>query len=272
MAVVQTGCGALHGARLGDVDLFRGVPYAAPPVGELRWRPPQLSAPWAGVRDATAFGPIAPQDISPDRLAKRGQTMAEDCLSLNIWTPSADDERRPVVVFIHGGGVVAGSGSAPLLDGGTLARRGDLVVVTINFRLGALGSLFAPERLGVAGEGATNLAFRDQLTALRWVRDEIGAFGGNPADVTVVGQSSGAVAIACMLASEAAGGLFDRVILQSGGLERVRSPAAAAGVAHQFFAALGDRDLMAVNVDEILAAQATIPTGFVPPVGPFHHA
>src|SRR3954470_3693293 len=182
MAVVQTGCGALRGTRFGDVEVFRGVPYAAPPVGELRWRSPQPSIPWAGVRDATAFGPIAPQDISPDRLAKRGQTMSEDCLSLNVWTPSADDARRPVVVFIHGGGVVAGSGSAPLLDGTTLARRGDLVVVTINFRLGALGSLLAPERLGVAGDAGTNLAFRDQLMALRWVREEIGTFGGNPAD------------------------------------------------------------------------------------------
>ena len=165
-----------------------------------------------------------------------------------------------------------GSGSAPLLDGAQLARRGDLVVVTINFRLGALGSLLAPERLGVDGDPATNLALRDQLAALRWVRDEVGAFGGDPADVTVIGQSSGAVAIACMLASPAAAGLFDRVILQSGGIERVRLPAAAADVARRFFAAMGEGDLLTASVDRILAAQRTIPTGFVPPVGPFHHA
>ena len=228
------------------------------------------------MRDATSFGSIAPQDISHDRLAKRGLTMGEDCLSLNVWTPSADDSRRPVVVFIHGGGVVAGFGSAPLLDGTTLARRGDIVVVTINFRLGALGSLFAPRRIGVDGDAATNLAFRDQLSALRWVREEIGAFGGNAAEVTVMGQSSGAVAIACMLSSPAAEGLFDKVILQSGGLERVRSPEAAADVARQFFVALRDQgvadDLRTAEVAQILAAQGTIPTGFVPPVGPFHHA
>jgi para-nitrobenzyl esterase len=270
----RTTLGALRGVREPSVAVFRGVPYAAAPVGPLRWRSPRPCPPWSGVRDADAFGPIAPQDISPERLARRGVTMSEDCLSLNIWTPGVDDESRPVVVFIHGGGVVAGSGSAPLLDGGDLATRGDLVVVTMNFRLGALGSLYAPERIGVDGDRATNLALRDQLEALRWIRTEIGAFGGDPGCVTVAGQSSGAVAIACMLAGDEADGLFDRAILQSGGLERVRSTDAAAAVADQFFAALGDGTLDGEQptVDAILAAQATIPTGFVPPVGPFHHA
>ena len=254
--------------------MFRGVPYAAPPVGELRWRSARPAASWSGVRDATAFGPIPPQAISAERLAKRGLTMSEDCLSLNLWTPGVDGGRRPVVVFLHGGGVVAGFGSAPLFDGGCLASRGDLVVVTINFRLGALGSLFAPERLCDDGGPTTNLALRDQLTALRWVREEIDAFGGDPGDVTVMGQSSGAVAIACMLTGPAASGLFDRAILQSGGLERVRSTEAARDVARQFFTALGDDrfDRLRPSVDEILHAQAQIPTGFVPPEGPFHHA
>jgi para-nitrobenzyl esterase len=200
--------------------------------------------------------------------------MAEDCLSLNVWTPAVDGGRRPVLVFLHGGGVVAGSGSAPLLDGRHLSARGDLVVVTLNFRLGALGSLLAPERLGDGdGDPTTNLALRDQLAALRWVRREIGAFGGDTGNVTVAGQSSGAVAIACMLAGDAATGCFDRAILQSGGLERVRSTAAAAAVADRFFAALGEPfDRTGVAVDAILAAQRTIPAGFVPPVGPFHHA
>jgi para-nitrobenzyl esterase len=208
------------------------------------------------------FGAIAPQDVSPERLAKRGETMAEDCLYLNVWTPGVDDGRRPVVVFLHGGGVVMGSGSAPLFDGARLAARGDVVVVTLNFRLGALGSLYAP------GHATTNAAFRDQLLALRWVRAEIGAFGGNGTDVTVVGQSSGAVTIVCMMAAEAGRGLFERAILQSGGLERVRSTDAAAAVARRFAAALGDHG---ARVDAILAAQRTIPTGFVPPEGPWHH-
>jgi para-nitrobenzyl esterase len=263
VTVASTSVGALRGDRRGGVDAFLGVPYAQPPVGPLRWRPPEAVEPWAGERDATRHGPIAPQAISAERLAKRGQTMGEDCLHLNIWTPAADDARRPVLAFVHGGGVVAGTGSAPLLDGAALAARGDIVVVALNFRLGALGSL-------VAGWSATNLALRDQLAALGWIRREIGAFGGDPAAVTVAGQSSGAVAVACMLASEAATGLFDRAILQSGGLERVRSREAAAAVGRRFGAALpGAAD---AGLDDILAAQATVPTGYVPPEGPWHHS
>lgn len=265
MTTAETSAGTLRGERAGGVEVFRGVPYAGPPVGDRRWRPPQPVAPWAGERDATAFGPVAPQAIAPERLAKRGLTMDEDCLHLNVWTPAADGGRRPVVVFVHGGGVVLGSPSVALLDGGRLAARGDVVVVTVGFRLGALGSLFAP------GSVTTNAALRDQIQALRWVRAEIGAFGGDPADVTVVGQSSGAVAIACMLAGTEAAGLFDRAILQSGGLERVRSAEAAGGVARRFHAALGAEPGGAAGVEAILAAQATIPTGFVPPEGPWHH-
>lgn len=260
--VATTSLGSLRGERVGDVEVFRGVPYAQPPVGGLRWQSPQALRPWAGTRDAMCFGPIAPQDISGERLAKRGQTMSENCLHLNVWTPAADDGRRPVLVFLHGGGVAMGSGSAPLLDGTRLATRGDLVVVTLNFRLGALGSLYAP------GLAVTNAALRDQLAALCWVRDEIGAFGGDPANVTVAGQSSGAVAIACMLAGDAARGLFHRAILQSGGLERVRSPAAAAATGRRFRAALSDPES---SIESILTAQRTIPSGFVPPEGPWHH-
>ena len=185
------------GTSCGDVLVFRGVPYAAAPTGERRWRPPQPAASWAGVRDATAFGPIAPQDISPERLAKRGLTMSEDCLTLNIWTPAADDNRRPVLVFLHGGGQTQGYGSAPLIDGSRLARRGDIVVVTMNFRLGALGALYAPDWHGA---DSTNLTLRDQRHALQWVREQIGAFGGDPGAVTVAGQSSGAIAISALLA------------------------------------------------------------------------
>src|SRR5215475_5246171 len=121
MTVAATSTGSLCGERTGGVAVFRGVPYAQPPVGELRWQRPLPIEPWARTRDATSFGPIAPQDVSAERLAKRGQTMSEDCLYLNVWTPAADDARRPVVVFFHGGGVAVGSGSAPLLDGARLA-------------------------------------------------------------------------------------------------------------------------------------------------------
>lgn len=263
MTLAHTSAGSLRGEAQGDVVVFRGVPYAAPPLGALRWRPPQPVAPWTGVRDAVAFGPIAPQDIAPERLAKRGLTMSEDCLTLNVWTPATDGARRPVLVFIHGGGQAQGFAAAPMFDGARLASRGDLVVVTIDFRLGALGSLYAPERLGA---GSTNLALRDQMQALRWVRAEIRAFGGDPHAVTVMGQSSGAVAITGLLA----GGcdLFDRAILQSGGIERVRSANAASEVAARFFDGIGHRNKP--TVEEILAVQEGIPTGFIPPGGPFH--
>ncbi|OMC41264.1 carboxylesterase [Mycobacterium sp. GA-1841] len=261
-AVAHTSYGALRGDASGDLVVFRGVPYAAPPTGEYRWRPPQPVSTWAGVRDATAFGPIAPQDISPERLAKRDLTMSEDCLTLNIWTPAVDDNRRAVLVFLHGGGQALGHGSAPLLDGSRLARRGDIVVVTVNFRLGILGSLYAPDW---HGPGSTNLTLRDQRHALQWVRDEIAAFGGDPGAVTVAGQSSGAISISALLAAGC--DLFDRAILQSGGLERVRSTAAAAAVAEQLGAL---RCGVEPSVAEILVAQRSIDTGFVPPQGPFH--
>lgn len=262
-ALATTALGALRGDASGDVVVFRGVPYAVPPTGERRWRPTQPAEGWSGVRDATVFGPIAPQVISPQRLAKRGLRMGEDCLTLNIWTPAVDDARRPVLVFLHGGGQAQGHGSAALFDGSRLALHGDIVVVTVNFRLGALGCLYAPDR---HGDGSTNLTLRDQVCALRWVREHIGAFGGDPGAVTAAGQSSGAIAIAVLLA----GGcdLFDRAILQSGGLERVRSTAAASAVAEQLLAAVGGFD--GISVDTILAAQRDIDPGFVPPQGPFH--
>lgn len=217
------------------------------------------------MRDTITFGPIAPQDISPERLAKRGLTMSEDCLTLNVWTPAADDNRRPVLIFLHGGGQAQGYGSAPLLDGSRLARHGDIVVVTMNFRLGVLGSLYAPDWHGA---DSTNLTLRDQRHALQWVRDQIGAFGGDPNSITLAGQSSGAVAISALLA----GGcdLFDRAILQSGGLERVRSTAAASAVAAQIVSNGALTRATEPGIAEILAAQRRIDTGFVPPQGPFH--
>jgi para-nitrobenzyl esterase len=264
-AVAHTSYGALRGSASGDILFFRGVPYAAAPTGERRWRPPQPAPSWAGVRDAIAFGAIPPQDVSPERLAKRGLAMSEDCLTLNIWTPAADHDRRPVLVFLHGGGQTQGYGAAPLLDGSRLARRGDIVVVTVNFRLGALGALYAPQWHGL---DSTNLTLRDQRCALQWVREQIGAFGGDPGAITVAGQSSGAIAISALLA----GGcdLFDRSILQSGGLERVRSRAAASAVAEQFIATGAFIRADEPDVGEILAAQRSIPSGYVPPKGPFH--
>ena len=209
--VVRTKAGDLNGARENGVAVFRGVPYAAPPVGDLRFAPPRPAQPWQGVRDARQDGPIAPQARS--RLAhimgdfERPQS--EDCLTLTIWTPAADAGKRPVLVWIHGGAFGSGAGSLPWYSGERFAANGDVVAVSINYRLGALGFLCLP------GVSSGNLGLLDQVAALRFVRDNIAAFGGDPDNVTVVGQSAGASSIAMLMTMPAAGGLFRRAILQS---------------------------------------------------------
>ena len=209
--VVRTKAGDLRGARENGVAVFRGVPYAAPPVGDLRFAPPRPAQPWQGVRDARQDGPIAPQARS--RLAhimgdfERPQS--EDCLTLTIWTPAADAGKRPVLVWIHGGAFGSGAGSLPWYSGERFAANGDVVAVSINYRLGALGFLCLP------GVSSGNLGLLDQVAALRFVRDNIAAFGGDPDNVTVVGQSAGASSIAMLMTMPAAGGLFRRAILQS---------------------------------------------------------
>jgi para-nitrobenzyl esterase len=209
--VVRTKAGELRGARENGIAVFRGVPYAAAPVGELRFAPPQSVQAWRAVRDASQDGPIPPQGRS--RLAhvmgdfERPQS--EDCLTLNIWTPAADSAKRPVVVWIHGGAFASGAGSLPWYSGERFAANGDVVVVSINYRLGALGFLCLP------GVSDGNLGLLDQVAALRFVRDNIDAFGGDPDNVTVVGQSAGAASIAILMTMPQASGLFRRAILQS---------------------------------------------------------
>ncbi|MET0986988.1 MAG: carboxylesterase family protein [Steroidobacteraceae bacterium] len=263
-----TSSGTLRGTHEGGVHVFRGIPYAEPPVAHLRWRLPQSVQPWTGIRAADEFGPRAPQRIAAAPLAKSGGRMAEDCLYLNVWTPAIDAGRRPVLVFIHGGGLLAGSGSTPLTNGAELAARGDAVVITLNYRLGVLGSLYMPEVV------PANLALHDQMLALRWVRREAVRFGGDPENVTLIGQSSGAVCVASLLASPFATGLFDRAVLQSGGLERLNAPQASLALAEHFLSSLG----CAVSamrdspLDDVLAAQASVlSTGpLLPPRGHFH--
>jgi len=209
--VVRSKAGDLRGVRENGVVAFRAIPYAAPPLGDLRFAPPQPVAAWSGVRDASRDGPIAPQARS--RLAHVmgdfEKPQSEDCLTLNIWTPGADNAKRPVLVWIHGGAYSSGAGSLPWYAGDRLAANGDVVAVSINYRLGALGFLYLP---GVSGG---NLGFLDQIAALRFVRDNIAAFGGDPDNVTVVGQSAGAASIAIMMTMPAARGLFRRTIMQS---------------------------------------------------------
>src|SRR5262245_16387696 len=209
--LVRTTAGDLRGAHENGIAVFRGVPYAAPPVDELRFAPPRPVQAWPGVRDARKDGPIAPQLRS--RLAHvMGDfepPQSEDCLTLNIWTPATDAKKRPVLVWIHGGAFASGAGSLPWYSGERFAANGDLVAVSINYRLGALGFLCLP------GVSPGNLGLLDQVAALRFVRDNIAAFGGDPDNVTVVGQSAGAASIAILMTMPHARGLFRRAILQS---------------------------------------------------------
>ncbi|MHB8463350.1 MAG: carboxylesterase/lipase family protein [Acidimicrobiales bacterium] len=230
--IVQTKCGRLRGDVGRGIVAFKGVPYAAPPVGRYRFRPPAVVEPWDGVRDATQFGPAAPQNKLVEGLGAIGLAsppgpQGDDCLSLNVWTPTLGSDRLPVLVWIHGGGFTAGSGSESCYDGATFARDG-VVCVTITYRLGAAGFLHT------GGAGTGNFGILDQIAALRWVQENISAFGGDPANVTIAGQSSGGGSVGALLATPAARGLFRRAIPQSGGLTTYMSLETAAEVARVF--------------------------------------
>ncbi|MEE4418824.1 carboxylesterase/lipase family protein [Streptomyces bugieae] len=204
---VRTHDGPVRGATHDGYRTFEGIPYAAPPVGRLRWTPPRRPAPWSGVRDATRPASACPQPAGE----VPGGSTDEDCLHLNVTTPdgAGPARPRPVIVWLHGGGFTTGAGSS--YDAHRLATRGDVVVVTVNYRLGALGFL---AHRGLPGSGTFGLA--DQQAALRWVRAEIGAFGGDAHNVTLAGESAGGYSVCAQLASPAAAGLFDRAIIQSG--------------------------------------------------------
>jgi len=211
--LIETLSGPVAGTTERGVRVYRGIPFAAPPVGDLRWKAPEPPTPWTAVRDCTEFGPACPQ---PPR-AKVGTT-GEDCLYLNVWTaaPGAG-AKRPVMVWIHGGAFMSGAGSLPAYDGGALARKG-VVVVTFNYRLGALGFLSHPALDAESPRKTSgNYGLLDQIFALAWVRDNIAAFGGDPGNVTIFGESAGAICVTYLMTSPMAAGLFHKAIAQSGG-------------------------------------------------------
>ena len=214
MTIVATTSGKVDGTVEDGVHVFRGIPYAEPPVGPLRFRPPRPRAPWDGVRDATRFGHRHLQDYDPVEALlmtdERRPPVGEDCLNLNVWTPDPSAGGMPVLVWIHGGSLKFGTGSDLLYDGATFARDG-IVTVTFNYRLHPAGFLWVGDR---PGSGAFGLL--DQIAALEWVRDNVAAFGGDPDRVTVAGESAGAHSIGSLLAAPRARGLFRRAILQSG--------------------------------------------------------
>lgn len=212
MTIVETTLGRVQGARTADGWSFLGLPYAAPPVGPRRWRPPEPAAPWSGVRDGSLYPNRAPQEPLPDNLLPVGGLKGradEDCLYLNVHTPAADTARRPVLVWIHGGGYRLGSGNDT--DFSRWVRDYDTVVVSINYRLGMLGFLDL-SRYGEAFKDTASLGFQDQIAALRWVATNIASFGGDPERVTLIGGSAGAGAVLALLSAPTAQGLFHRAI------------------------------------------------------------
>ena len=208
--IVETNTGKLQGYIDKGTEVYKGVPYAEPPVGEFRFNAPEPKKSWNGVFEAIKFGPDAPQPPSPFTPQPAPPQSEENCLTLNIWTPKADDKKRPVMFWIHGGSYK--TGGANRYDGIPLAKRGDVVVVIINYRLGPLGFLYLPEVPNVSA----NVGLMDQIAALKWVKNNIINFGGDPKNVTLFGESAGAGSICCLIGMPAAKGLFNRMIPQSG--------------------------------------------------------
>jgi para-nitrobenzyl esterase len=255
---VETRQGQIQGVREGNLHVFRGIPYAQPPVGKLRFQPPQPIRRHAGVVPAVAFGSKAVQAGGP-----AGVQGSEDCLYLNVWAPEATAPRpRPVVVWVHGGAFTGGSGQDN--DTWTFAAQDTIVAVSINYRLGSLGFLQLGSQLGRKYQRAGNVGLLDAVAALRWVQQNIAAFGGDPGRVTVMGESAGAKLVGGLLATPAAQGLFQQVILESGAVQAVRDTATAAAVTRQLLHTLhlpNARALLALPPDSLVRAQARFASG-----------
>jgi len=264
--IVTMKTGKVKGTYRKGLYTFKGIPYAAPPVGKRRWLPPAPAGEWSGVRPMQSFGNAAAQQdtgpgITPDLNVT--ESRSEDCLYLNVWSPGLDDARRPVLVWIHGGAFTMGSGAQAMFDGNNLARRGDAVIVTINYRLGVMGFLRLNEITGGGIPATGNEGLLDHIAALQWVRDNIAAFGGDHDNVTVFGESSGAMSIGCLMAMPSARGLFQKAILQSGAAHTATTSDEATRLAAQRLEILGldakDADvLQALPVERLLAADAEL--------------
>ncbi|HTO68574.1 MAG TPA: carboxylesterase/lipase family protein [Myxococcota bacterium] len=264
-AIATTRQGRVDGVEQGGLVRFRGIPFAAPPAGALRWRAPQPARPWSGVRRAADFGACAPQSPLPlDILPafKIAETQSEDCLFVNVWTPGVDGARRPVLVWIHGGAFAIGSGAQSIYDGAPLARRGGVVVVTVNYRLGPLGFLRLSELTNGRIPSTGNEGILDQVAALEWVRENIAAFGGDPDNVTIFGESAGGMSVGTLLGLPSARGLFHKAIPQSGASSTANTRERAALVAERFAKHLGvgrDADaLLAATPAQLLAAATAL--------------
>jgi para-nitrobenzyl esterase len=263
-AIVTTKSGKLEGFVENDLYVFKGVPYAAPPVGDLRWMPPQPLKPWGGIKPAKKYGSISPQNAMP--IAAPGmpdfskELQDEGCLFLNIWTPGLDDARRPVIFWLHGGAFIIGGGNEPFLEGGKLAKRGNIVLVSINYRMGAFGFLNLKEITGGKIPATGNEGLLDQIAALEWVHDNIAAFGGNPDNVTAAGFSAGGMSIGDLLSMPLARGKFHKTINRSGSTNTVATLDNAVGISEQLLKVINisHKDisaLRALTTQQLLDAQ-----------------
>ena len=246
-SVVTTTLGPVQGYREDSLAVFKGLRYGAPPVGPLRFKPPQAPASWSVPAAAVSYGaPAIQSGLAPgERGSSAGDPPApdepassEDCLFLNVWSPGLDNARRPVMVWLHGGGFANGSGGAAMYDGGALARKGDVVTVTVNHRLNVFGYLHLGEAFGADYAQSGVAGMLDLVLALQWVRANIGAFGGNPADVTIFGESGGGWKVSLLMAMPGAQGLFHKAIIQSGPGLRGAPKAEAAATARALLADL----------------------------------
>ncbi|SFD81305.1 para-nitrobenzyl esterase [Paenibacillus catalpae] len=258
--IIQTSSGQVKGVQLNGSYVFRGIPYAAAPVGKLRFKPPEAPPAWEGVRDCSEYGPIAHQYNDPNSFLP-GLEHSEDCLNLNVWTTGPADQPRPVMVYIHGGGFTSGKGAD--CDGSRYAAEDDIVYVSLNYRLGALGFLYLGDILGEEYAASGNNGMLDIIEALRWVQANIAAFGGDPARVTVLGNSAGAKCTATLYTMKAAKGLFRQAIAQSGATQSIRDKKTAAVTTGRLLEALGLQPeeaakLLELPADQLIEAQMKV--------------
>jgi para-nitrobenzyl esterase len=265
-AITDTSAGKVRGVVIDGVNVFKGIPYGAPTNGVNRFRPPVKPAGWTGTREAIAYGPTAPQtgDTSGTTAAGSPLLQSEDCLVLNVFTPGLKDGRkRPVMVWLHGGGFSTGSGSGRILDGTSLAHTHDVVVVTLNHRLNVFGYTYLGDAMGSDFAASSSVGLLDIVAALQWVRDNISGFGGNPDLVTIFGQSGGGRKVATLMSMPSAKGLFHRAIVESGAVLRLTTHEDAVKQTDLLLAELGlksgqIRELQNVPMDRLLAADAAV--------------